>query len=326
MQRSNEVKTAVLMPTYNRPDTLKDTLSYSLNTYKKFNFDVYVFDSSESDESSIIVKELQKTHTNLHYIRLCSYIHLDCKWLAMVQGLYLKDNYNYYYVCSDSNALTEYSLEKFYPYMKENYDIINLNDFAHIDKTTEYNNANDYFNSSNMNVGLWGGVICNQRIFNLSMEEWNDAVAKWFKKDDEYIGYVGFILERLSKLDNLKIIEPEMNVEPNIIMHRSQYKKISHWRLDAVKVLGITYPAVFGKLPEIYTNTNEKLLKMLRGNFSEDTIWWVKRTASFNLKNYFQYKKILDKFDPQIMNKRMFFIALLPGRKTYYKLIKKLIK
>ena len=326
MQTLTSVKTAVLIATYNRPEVIEDTLSYCLGIYEKFNFDVYIFDSSETQKSERVIKKLQNTHKNLYYIRLCSYTHLDCKWLDMVRGKYLKDDYDYYYVCSDSNSLTEYSLQKFYPYLQKSYDIITLNDFAHIDKTTEYTDANEYFNSPNSNVGLWGGAIYNKRLFNLSDEEWNELIFKWFNKQDEYIGYVGFIFDRLSKLNDLKIVIPEMNVKPSMILHRSRYKKYSFWRFDALKLLAITYPKIYAKLPKIYTNKHEKLLDILRANFNEDYFWFCKRNKSFNLKNYLKHKEILDKYDPQIMNKRIFFIAILPKRKFFYNLIKKLVK
>lgn len=324
---SNKISnTAVLMPTYGRPDAIYDTLNSCLETYKKYNFDVYIFDSNGNDETRDLIYDLQKQYNNLYYIRLCEFIHLDCKWLDMIRGKYLKKNYDYIYPCGDANSLTEYSLVRIYPYLLEGVDIVNICDMNRISKTKRFNTPDSYYNSPNYNIGQWGGAIYNyKRIFNLNDEEWNIAIGKWFKKDLEYIGLNGFILERISLCTNLNIVEPSMDgVEPNIVMRRSIYKKSSFWRKDAIMLLGVTYPKVYRMLPKCYSNCDKKIKRLLLDNFNEDYFWFLKRNYKFNIKDYFFYKKIFDKECVKILNIKIFLMSVFPGRKFFYKIIQKI--
>lgn len=323
--KKNNISTAVLMPTYGRPDAVKDTLSACLGLYKKYNFDVYVFDSNGNNHTQDIVLELQKQHDNLYYIRLCEFIHLDCKWLDMIRGKYLKKEYDYLYPCGDANSLTEHSLSRIVPHLEQNVDIVNILDFSMINKTTEYNDPNEFFHSPNMNTGQWAGALYNKKsIFDLSDEEWNIAIAKWFTCNTEYIGLNGFILERISLCKNLKVIEPSMDgAKPHIVMRRSKYKSGSFWRKDAINLLGVTYPKVYRMLPECYDNVKKNITQLFKENFNEDFFWYLKQNSQFNFKDYLKYKKIFENEGIEILNKKILLMSLLPARKFFYKLIKK---
>ena len=310
----NTITTAVLMPTYGRPEAIKDTLTACLDLYKKYHFDVYVFDSNGDNNTEKIITELQSKHDNLFYIRLCEFIHLDCKWLDMMRGKYLKKQYDYYYPCGDANSLTEYSMERIFPYLQQGVDIVNLQDFARIDKTTEFNNANDFFNSENMNIGLWAGAIYYRKtIFDLTDEEWNSAISKWFTCDKEFIGLNGFILERISLCENLRIVEPSMDgAEPKQVFKRSKFKQASFWRNDAIKLIAITYPKVYRMLPECYTNVEEKLENLIQRHFKKGYFRYLKRNSRFNVIDYMNYRKIFKEAGFKVLTSKILKIALLP--------------
>ena len=321
------IKTAVLVPTYNREDVLKDTLSNCLETYNKFNFDVYVFDSSTNNKSYDIVKNLQIKYSNLYYIRLCELTHLDCKYLEMIRGLHLKEDYEYIFPCGDANSLTDFALTRIMPYLEQGVDLINMSDSAQIIETTEFNSANDYFNSKNFNIGLWGGAIFNKKtLLNMNDNDWNVAIAKWFKLEYEYLNYVGFWLDRLSTVKNIRIVEPAMSKNPKDVLRRSPYKSNSFWRWNAFDLIAIKYPKVYNNIPEIYTGKEEQIKNLLLDNFYEEYFYYLKRNNSFTIKDYYKYKKILDNYCLKIMNIRIFLIAVLPARRFWYKLIKKIIK
>lgn len=315
----NQSLCAVLMPTCGRPDVVEDTLRASLIRYKKFNFDVYIFDSNKDNCTKDIVKELQKEYDNLYYVRMCEFIHLDCKWLDMVRGYYLRKDYEYIFPCGDGNSLTEFSLERVCKYLKEKVDVVNLLDFHRINKTSEFNNANDFFNSPHVNIGQWGGAIYNRkRLFELDDEEWNKAIEKWFATDLEYIGLNGFIYERISLCENLRIVVPSMDgAEPKKVLRRSRYKKRSFWRKDSIKLIGITYPKVYRKLPECYTNIESKIQGLIKANFQFKTFKYLKKVGAFNLPDYYRYKKIFDKEGVKVLNWKIFLLALIPTFKVF---------
>ena len=311
----NNPKKAVLMPTYNRAEAINDTLRANLARYKNFNYDVYVFDSSNNRDTENYIKELQKEHDNLFYIRMCEFTHLDSKWLDMVRGKYVKKDYDYFYPCGEANALTVFALEKIEPYLKENVTIVNINDYAKINKTSEFNNANDFFNSAHANIGQWGGVIYNYKaIFDLNDNEWNDAISKWFTNDLEYIGLNGFLWERISLCKNLRIVEPSMEgVDAYKVLRRSKFKEQSFWRADAIKLIAITYPKVYRMLPNCYTNIQAHIEWLIKANFKTRHFKFLKKTKGFNLIDFFEYKKIFDNEKVKVLNWKIFLLALLPN-------------
>lgn len=322
------IRTAILIPTYNRSNVIKDTLLACLQRYKKFNFDVYIFDSSSDDKTQNIVEKLQQQYNNLFYIRLSEFIHLDCKWLDMIRGKYLTKNYDYYYPCGDANSLTTFTLERIMPYLEKKVDLINLCDSKKINKTSIFTNADDFFNSENMNISQWGGAIYNKNtFFNLTEKQWNQAILKWFSLDKEYIGLNGFLLERLSFIKDLKIVEPSMDgAEPYIVLRRSRFKKESFWRCDAIKLLGVTYPKVYNNLPKCYSNIQLKLQKLLYDNFSEQYFFYLKRKYKFNFSDYLKFKRIFKEQKVKILNKKIFLLSILPNNKFVIDLLNNINK
>lgn len=309
------VKTAVLMPTYNRRDVLEDTLTACLELYNKFGFDVYVFDSSESIESEEIVKQLKIANSNLYYIRCCSLMDIDCKFWEAVRGFYLKKDYDYVYVCGDANSLTRLALERIYPYLQENVDLVQVREEP-IAQTSEWNDANSYFNSEKPNVGTWYAIICNKRtLLNLNDNDWNNAIAKWGKTQYKLYMHIGFWFDRLAQCKTLRIVEPYIGGK-NLTdrLRRSKYKQESSWKLDMLETCVIVHPKVIDALPNIYTHKREYIRKWLLMDdvFNCEYFYYIKKYRCFKLNDYIKYKKALREYNVNIMNYKILIIALLP--------------
>lgn len=310
------VKTAVLMPTYNRKMVLEDTLTACLDLYNKFNFDVYVFDSSEDDESYNVIKELKIKYVNLYYIRFGNLMECNCKMFEAIRGFHLKKDYDYVYVCGDANSLTEIALNRIYPYLQEGVDLVNIREDK-ITKTTEFNDANSYFNNELASVGTWWAIICNKRtLLNMNEDEWNNAIAKWLKAEYNPFEHIGFWFDRLAQCKTLRIVEPLIGEKPTDILRRSKYKKESGWILDALEVMTIVHPKVIFALPDIYTGKKEYIRKWLlmdRIFFNESQYFYrLKLNKGFTTKDYYKYKKVFKEYDVNTMGIKIFIIAMLP--------------
>lgn len=310
------IKTAVLMPTYNRKVVLEDTLTACLGLYNKFNFDVYVFDSSEDDESEKVVKKFQTTHSNLYYVRCCSLMNMDCKFIEAIRGFHLKKDYDYVYVCGDANSLTEFALNRIYPYLQEGVDLVNIREDK-ITQTTEWNDANAYFHSELPNVGTWWAIICNKRtLLNMNEEDWNNAIGKWAKTEYRIYIHIGFWFDRLAQCKTLRIVEPLMGEKPADTLRRSKYKKESCWVIDMLEVATIIHPKVIYALPDIYTGKKEYIRKWLlldayRFN-SAEYFYQLKADKCFTTKDYYKYKKVFKEYNVDTMGFKVLLIALLP--------------
>ena len=312
------VKTAVLMPTHNRRDALQDTLTACLGLYNKFNFDVYVFDSNDDNQSEKVIKELQVTHLNLYYIRCCSLMDADSKFWEAIRGFHLKKDYDYVYVCGDANSLTKLALERIYPYLQENVDLVQVREEP-IAQTSEWNDANSYFNSEQPDVCAWYAIICNKRtLLNLNDNDWNNMIAKWGNSQYKLFMHIGFWLDRLAQCKTLRIVEPFIGGKnPTDRLRRSKYKKESCWKLDMLETVVIVFPKVIDALPSIYTHKREYIRKFWIpwGGWVFDRseyFYQLKQYKGFKLKDYIKYKKALKKYDVNAMGYKILIIALLP--------------
>jgi glycosyltransferase involved in cell wall biosynthesis len=69
LMNTNEVRVSIVIPTFNRKESLVRTLSSLFNqTFPKENFEIIVVDGS-TDDTEKMIQEIIKSHSNLRYIR-----------------------------------------------------------------------------------------------------------------------------------------------------------------------------------------------------------------------------------------------------------------
>lgn len=113
------------VPTYNHPNVVEDVLEKSLETYKKYNIDIYYFDSSEDEQTEKIIKKYQHLgYENLKYISVDSEIDAEEKMKIIFEGSKLLEEYKYIWPIKDRVWFPEDTICKMCTEVKENYDVI----------------------------------------------------------------------------------------------------------------------------------------------------------------------------------------------------------
>lgn len=116
---------AICIPTYNSRFQLAEAvLSNAAEVYKKYNIDVYYFDSSEDDSiKDVIDNYVEKGYNNIKYKRV---LQGQVKTAMYYSGISLEKKYDYIWAVKDRVFFDEKTLEKVFVAMSEGYDAILL--------------------------------------------------------------------------------------------------------------------------------------------------------------------------------------------------------
>ena len=88
-------KIAVCVATYNRANIVDDVLKNSIYHYHGCGIDVYYYDSSEGNETELVIKKYQKAgFDNLYYVRVPSEEGVEQKLLRIFKGEGLEKEYD----------------------------------------------------------------------------------------------------------------------------------------------------------------------------------------------------------------------------------------
>lgn len=119
-------KMAVCIPTYRRPEVVKDALSHCAELYKRYGLDIYYYDSSEDEETKKVIEDYQKKgYDNLYYIRLDS-TPLLTKPKHIFKMDLIQKRYMYMWYLKDRSWYGEGTLKWIHKAMEKPHDLIFL--------------------------------------------------------------------------------------------------------------------------------------------------------------------------------------------------------
>lgn len=245
------VKLAVCIPTYNRPKVIAEFIEKYAPEYIKYNFDIYIYDSSEDKQTELIAKEGMKQNTNLYYVRVDSAVHSNMKVYNIFKEFGNLSQYEYLWVCSDSIRWSSHALSLIYDSIKQDYDIIipNYRDVENIGNK-EYKDANELFQECAWHMTLYGATILKISTM-LTDVSWEMLIEKYTVPDCINHSHVAYYFEKLYNMNNWKALHLSL---PNSDLIASGLKKHSGWQKETFYVWCYCWPSMIHKLPEYYKN------------------------------------------------------------------------
>ena len=241
----------IMIPTYNRPDSIKFYLEKVLDALIRYNIDLIICDSSTEDKTKEIVeKKVGKSSGHLFYKRYPSSLYEEKVYQA-IDGI--KKEYTYLWICSDSYVL---NIEELYgdiaKYMQEDLDIIHIDE---LDRdgigNKKYTDCKELFKECFFRMLLYGGTIINNRVFDTILnrtifEKYSGTGLYYQSSLMEYCARNSFIAVRYYNKRHYTI---------------NQYKTKSEWAGRAVWQWSENWYNVVQKLPDIYNEYKPKVLK-----------------------------------------------------------------
>lgn len=307
---------AICIPTYNHSYFFKEFIDNGIpELYKRYGIDVYVYDSSEDNETERIMSGLcSDGYNNFYYIRLPKEIFLDTKLMLMLSGYKREKEYDYVWPCRDSTWFLEKTLICVRNILSCDYDIVVLNPENKLSEyyppavDKEYTDINEFYHEVGAYLtGMMGRIFRYKTI----LEE-----IDWVQLCEKYRVWVpnGTFLEIAVIFERLAVIEDKFRgilISNGIAFYESNLKNSnSHWRGKEFEVWGKCWPYTISLLPDKYIN-KEQILKE-KAHFNDvKLLKWLRQKGVLNLKVFFE---IVPQWEvlSYISKSRLFFLSISP--------------
>lgn len=325
-----DIKLAVCIPTYNRPEVIEELIQTSNQQYMQHHFDIFIYDSSEDTRTEEVVREYKKQLSNLYYVKIDPKIHSNMKVYNIFREFGHSLKYDYLWVCSDSIRWSQQVLDSVDTYTKKEYDII-IPNYRDVEKVgdREYTDKNSLFLDCAWHMTLYGATILKVSTM-LSNVNWESLIEKYAVPECINHSHVAFYFEKINCMNEWKAIHLSF---PASVLTASGLKEYSGWRSETFYVWCHCWPAMINKLPECYKNKEKVIMKsgvcsetLLYPNFKN-----LRKDRIFNIEIYRCYKKEW-KYVTSVSPLSLALLAIMPpvivkylGKDALRLLIKKII-
>ncbi len=307
---------AVCIPTHEGAvEYVKEAFQAGIHKlYKKYNLDIYYYDSSSSDEmEKIVAFEKESGADNLHYVKMSEYTFLDTKLERMYRGDDLQCKYDYIWPCKASSWAEECTIKRIVECVEKDYDIIVLNPmnkdegYYPSDGEKEYSDINSFFQDM---CGYLTGMVFriikrNTVLANVDWDMIYDKYRVWVPNGTFY--EIGLIFEQLSRIDKFYSIV----LCKDIIIDSSVMKgSNSHWRGEELSVWGECWPDTISKLPDVYEKKTA-VIKSKHHLSNINVLKALRRRGKLNIIAFFRLFRIWNDIS-SISRLRLFLISIEP--------------
>ena len=282
---------ALCIPTYNRPQIIQEFMEKHIGRYIKHGFEIFVYDSSESPDTEVIVRKAMEHCDMLHFIKIDSAMHSNMKMYHIFKEFGSKQEYDYLWICGDAVSWSERVLESVNSCIDQGYDMI-IPNHHDVEKLGDkiYADKNRFFLDCAWQMTLYGATIVRVPTV-LTDVDWPYLIEKYAVPDSINLSHVAFYFEKISVMEKWKAIHLSF-AESDIIV--SPLKKASGWKQETFYVWCHCWPTMINRLPGCYKNKNKK--KVIRKNgvnsmiLSYSNLKTLRAENIFNSSVYRQYK------------------------------------
>ena len=302
----------IVIPTYNRPECIKEYMEHLEKFYGKYDFGVYVVDSSPNLATAMIIKK----YKFVRYEKIDSSINVDEKTIYCLK----KSIGEFVFLCGDGYAL---NVDRIFQTIKfdNSTDIYAIYDDRWSKKRTKYvYHLNKFFYNDKIQffidhfgmLTLYGGSIINKRLVEkINME----YVVK------KYAGHNFIYPCTLAEYSNGKF-----EVAISNYLEIINKKKYPGWIVnkEAVRVWAESFCHSVDCLLGIVTKKD--IRKIIKNNFKQNDFFsvkgliWLRTTDNYSLRILIKYKKYLNRV--LCCNRFFAFLIAIFPKKIFIKLRK----
>jgi len=201
------VKIAYCIPTYNRPEQISVVLKHSLAFFKKYGVDIYIYDSSDNDDTKEICEQYVDYH-NFCYLKLPHTIKPMDKYRMILEGRNHKIKYDYIWFIKDRVYCSEEIISQIVRVAKDEPDVIFLRAIENkysVSVTNDcYHNCVDFYRDWAWLVTSWDVTILNRKKIT-SQIDWNKIEDKYYINGGLSFVIVVLLFDKLSEYDDCYI-------------------------------------------------------------------------------------------------------------------------
>lgn len=162
----------VIVPTYNREDSIEYYLQTQLKNFCDNGIDVWIYDSSDGQETNRCVEKYQqKGFSNLFYKYCSAEDNIYGSWKTFYALLECATTYKYIWLSGDTTIIQINNIIKqLKDCLKEEYDIIHIYQSKDVDKSQAYSDCCEIFRLFWWSMTHWCSVIFSSKCIS-GMEE-----------------------------------------------------------------------------------------------------------------------------------------------------------
>ncbi|MCR4744926.1 MAG: hypothetical protein K5894_06820 [Lachnospiraceae bacterium] len=292
------MKLMLAIPTYNRPEVMNWKLWNEYEYYNEYDILVYVFDSSEDDETKKVVDKYKKIINDIHYVKVDPKVHSNKKAYMIFKGEQIDEEYDYIWLCSDSIIWKESVYKKINDNVqKDDYDII-IPNYRDVEKlgTKEYTDKQELFYDCAWHMTLYGATVLRNETI-LKTADWDFLEKKYFVKERINFSHLGMYFETIKNMSEFRAIHLSLELGEMI---PSWMRKHSGWHSEAFRLWLSYWPEFVNSLPDCYNRKNEVILKCNEnsGTFLERELVGYKRAKVLSNASFKKWKVNIKKYAP----------------------------
>lgn len=306
-----EIKMAMCIPTYGRSRVVEEMLCRCAQYYVELGLDIYIYDSSEDDDTKEVVEEYARRLGNIYYVKMPSDMHANMKVFKIFQQYNMKRRYDFIWLCGDAWQFSKRLMESVVLQLDTQYDMIEIN-VAAVETvgTRVYTDYNEYLKDCAWHLSLFGAVILNVRTM-LMEADWEYYEKKYNDKVLIYYSHVGLYFERLAEKEQFKALHIRFNPSWG---RTSRFRKQCAWYKDTFFIVCNGWISTIEALPDCYTAKEQAVLSLgINSQFKDETRFLELRAHKvYDWKIYKNYKMQLCRMC-KVPKAKLAFIACMPS-------------
>lgn len=301
-----ERKLAICIPTYNRSETMERVLTEELPILKNAGIDLYVYDSSEGDETEQIVEQMaDQGFDNVILKKMDSSIHANKK-VFMIYREMEDSEYEYIWVIRDRDIMNE-SAVQFVLSALESQDplyVIFMSKKKYASSLVS--DLDQFLMDCSFTLTRFGAAIVSVKKF-LRGTDWEFYERKYLNKKSISYSHVGYYLTRSAELTDFvmcKLEIPRSGMKDDVTRRRS-------WESNRIQILFEAWGNNILSLPAAYKQKKQAVQTVPLESVGKPAILYQKAKGYYNWLSFFKYKKWMKLIQPELYN---FYLlsAILP--------------
>lgn len=316
------MKLCICMPTCNRKECIARVLSTEIEMLKKLNIDIRIYDSSNEDDTKILVSEYQnKGYENLFYERIDYAVHPNRKAYQIFWEAELTE-YDYIWLLHDHTICMELSALSYILYaLEKEFDFYLLNMQSNSYGITQIQNLDEFLMMGAWPLNSFGTSIVKVTTF-LKGTDWKVVSDKYLQEKTLNYAHVGFYFERAAQIENIKICKLELLRE--CFLDFLRYQKTS-WDKDTIRICTECWGSNILMLPDVYRTKYQALKTQDKWFLTKYKLLMYKKGGQFGIRSFFKYRKWIKIICPEAYWTDT-MIALLPFGLSKYICCHRMVK
>lgn len=237
------------MVTYNREKAVEEICPKLLESLKEKDLDLYIYDSSEGQNTQIIIEYYRKQYKNLFYCHIDSTIHSSQKLYQIYQEKKIQEQYEYLWVLPDYFAFSQEIMEQCLEKLKAGYDMVMLDfyDYQNIGNK-EYTDKNQIFLTYAWALTQYGIVMLNCNTV-LKKGDWAYLSQKYLQASYRNFSHVTMYFEQMLRIEPFRFYHLSV---PMYQVYYSIHKGKTRYFHEFLDIWGAYWPNSIYALPEKY--------------------------------------------------------------------------